>query len=239
VKELEDYYWFPPVLRNFQTEFIGFVVDKFNVYDVFIQHLKTIKLSRLPLTDLCSGSGEPAISILRKSNCFSRLKLTDKFPSALNITDNNISYEVQSTDVLDLEFKTGTYYTMFNAFNHFTDEEKLKITQNIQESGASAFIVEILEPTFFCLLKVFFTTTLGSLVLTPFIRPFSLKRLFFTYILPINIITITFDGMVSVLKSRSVNQYQDLFANNEHAINIVQLKNGLSPLIVIQIIGAK
>jgi len=239
VKELEDYYWFPPVLRNFQTEFIGFVVDKFNVYDVFIQHLKTIKLSRLPLTDLCSGSGEPAISILRKSNCFSRLKLTDKFPSALNITDNNISYEVQSTDVLDLEFKPGTYYTMFNAFHHFTDEEKLKITQNIQESGASAFIVEILEPTFFCLLKVFFTTTLGSLVLTPFIRPFSLKRLFFTYILPINIITITFDGMVSVLKSRSVNQYQDLFANNEHAINIVQLKNGLSPLIVIQIIGAK
>jgi len=239
VKELEDYYWFPPVLRNFQTEFIGFVVDKFNVYDVFIKYLKTLQLSVLPITDLCSGSGEPAIGIFRKSNCFSRLKLTDKFPSALNIHSDNIYYEVQSIDVLDMEFKSGTYYTMFNAFHHFTDEEKVKITQNIHNSGSTAFIVEILEPTIFCLLKICITTTLGSLILTPFIRPFSLKRLLFTYIIPINIITITFDGIVSVLKSRSVKHYQDLFANNEQAIKICRLKNGLNPIIVVQIIGAK
>ncbi len=239
MKELEDYYWFPPVLRNFQTEFIGFVVARFKVYDVFIQHLKTLQLSMLPVTDLCSGSGEPAISIFRKSNCFSRLKLTDKFPSALKIKDDKIYYEMQSTDVLEMEFKPGTCYTMFNAFHHFTDEEKVKIAQEIQNSGSAAFIVEILEPTVFCLLKIFLTTTMGSLVLAPFIRPFSLKRLFFTYILPVNIITITFDGIVSVFKSRSVKQYQDLFANNAHAIKIFRLKNGLSPLIIIQIIGAK
>jgi hypothetical protein len=239
VKELEDYNWFPPVLRNFQTDFIGFFVDRFHVYDVFIQHLKTLQLSMLPMTDLCSGSGEPAIGIFRKSNCFSRLKLTDKFPSDLNINDATISYDQQSTDVLEMAFKPGTYYTMFNAFHHFKDADKLKITQDIENSGATAFIVEILEPTVFCLLKIVFTTTLGSLVLTPFIRPFSLKRLFFTYIIPINIITITFDGIVSVFKSRSVKHYQDLFANNEQALKIVRLKNGLTPLIVIQIIGTK
>ena len=154
MKELEDYNWFPPVLRNFQTEFIGFVVDKFNVYNVFIQHLKTLQLSRLPMTDLCSGSGEPAIGIFKKSNCFSRLKLTDKFPSDLNITDATISYDLQSADVLEMAFKPGTCYTMFNAFHHFTDADKLKITQNIQNSGSTAFIVEILEPTVFCLLKI-------------------------------------------------------------------------------------
>lgn len=239
MKELEDYYWFPPVLRNFQTEFIGFVVDKFNVYDVFIQHLKEIWLSKQPMTDLCSGSGEPAITIFKKSNCFSHLKLTDKFPNALKINDKNIYYEMQSIDVLEMEFKPGTFYTMFNAFHHFKDKEKVKIVQEIQNSGSTAFIVEILEPTIFCLLKIFFTTTIGSFVLTPFIRPFSLKRLFFTYILPVNILTITFDGIVSVLKSRSVKQYQDLFANNEQAIKIFRIKNGLSPLIVIQIIEAK
>jgi hypothetical protein len=138
-----------------------------------------------------------------------------------------------------MEFKPGTFYTMFNAFHHFKDKEKVKIVQEIQNSGSTAFIVEILEPTIFCLLKIFFTTTIGSLVLTPFIRPFSLKRLFFTYILPVNILTITFDGIVSVLKSRSVKQYQDLFANNEHAIKIFRIKNGLTPLIAIQIIEAK
>jgi hypothetical protein len=77
------------------------------------------------------------------------------------------------------------------------------------------------------------------LVLTPFIRPFSLKRMIFTYIIPINIITITFDGIVSVLKSRSVKQYQGLFANRGQAMNIFRLKNGLNRLIVIQINGPK
>ena len=239
MKELEDYYWFPPVLRNFQTEFIGFVVEKFNVYDIFIQHLKTILLDRQPMTDLCSGSGEPAISIFRKSNCFTHLKLTDKFPNALKIHEDKISYEMQSIDVLKMEFKPETYYTMFNAFHHFTDEEKVKIVKQIQNSGSDAFIVEILEPTVFCFLKIFFTTIIGSLVLTPFIRPFSLKRLLFTYILPVNIITITFDGLISVLKSRSVKQYQNLLTNNERAIKIFKLKKGITPLIVIQIIGSK
>jgi hypothetical protein len=239
VKELEDYNWFPAVLRNFQTEFIGFIVDKFNVYGGFIQHLNALQLAKLPMTDLCSGSGNPAISIYRKSKCFSSLQLTDKFPSVLKIDDTEIHYEIQPSDVLEMEFKPNTYYTMFNAFHHFTDEEKIKITQKIQNSGSDAFIVEILEPSAFYLLKIMFTTTIGCLILSPFMRPFSLKRLFFTYILPVNLITITFDGIVSVFKARSVKHYQHLFANSEQKIQVVQLKNGLNPVIVIQLIGAK
>lgn len=235
MKELEDHRWFPPALRNFQTEFIGFVVTQLNVYDVFIQHIKTLNLSATSMTDLCSGSGEPAISIFRKSNCFSCLSLSDKYPGALNIHDDKIFYEKQSTDVLEMEFKTGTCYTMFNAFHHFKDEDKLKIVQKIQRSGSPAFIVEILEPRVFCLLKVFFTTTVGCLLVTPFMLPFSLRRLFFTYLLPVNILTITFDGIVSVLKSRSVKKYQNLFDKNENALKIFRLKNGLSTLIVLQI----
>jgi ubiquinone/menaquinone biosynthesis C-methylase UbiE len=235
MKELEDHSWFPPVLRNFQTDFIGFVVASFNVYDAFIQHLKNLSLPVQSMTDLCSGSGEAAINIFRKSNCFSHLYLSDKFPNDLKLDDGKISYDKTSTDVLEMEFNHGTYYTMFNAFHHFTDEEKLKIVTKIQNSGSGAFIVEILEPTVFCFLKIFFTTTLGSLLLTPFIRPFSLKRLFFTYILPINILTISFDGIVSVFKSRSVKQYQKLFTDNGHAIKVFRLQNRLSNIIIIQI----
>ncbi len=235
MKELEDYNWFPSFLRNWQTDFIGFVVAMFNVYDVFIAHLKTLPLSMPSMTDLCSGSGEPAITIFRKSSCFNRLSLSDKYPSALRFYDDKISYEMLSTDVLEMEFKHGTYYTMFNAFHHFGDEEKLKIVQKIQNSGSAASIVEILEPTIFCLLKVLFITTFGCLLLTPFILPFSLRRLFFTYILPVNILAITFDGVVSVLKSRSLKRYQNIFAHYGNALKVFRLKDGLITLIVIQI----
>lgn len=235
MKELEDYNWFPSMLRNFQTDFIGFVVAKLNVYDVLVDYLKTLSLPAYTMHDLCSGSGEPAISIFKKSNCFSHLLLSDKYPRPFLSADANISYQPQSTDVLNLEFKKNTYYTLFNSLHHFTDVEKLKLSETIIESGATAFIVEILEPTFICLVKVFFMTTLGSILLTPFIQPFSFKRLFFTYVFPINILTITVDGILSVLKSRSVKQYQTLFAQHHPSMQILRFPNGLSPLILIQI----
>ncbi len=187
------------------------------------------------MKDLCSGSGEPAINFFRKSNGFSSLGLTDKFPNRLGINDTRISYLMKRSDVLEMEFKPGTCYTMFNAFHHFNDDDKIKIANKIQTSGSNGFIVEILDPGIICFLRVLFITTIGSLFLTPFVRPFSLKRLFFTYIIPINIFTITYDGIISVFKSRSVKQYKKLFANHNDSISILRLKSILNPLIVIQI----
>lgn len=235
MKELEDYSWFPPLLRDFQLEFIGFVVTKFNVYDVFISYIQSLSLPLGSMTDLCSGSGEPAITIFRQSNCFNQLTLSDKYPNTAKLEGGTSEYTIQRADVLDMDFKAGTCYTMFNAFHHFSDAEKVKIVQNIQTTGSAAFFVEILEPTLFCLVKVFFTTTIGSLVLTPFIRPFSFIRLLLTYIVPVNLLAITFDGLVSVAKSRSVKQYQTLFAKQKDWVKIVKLKTTLSTLIVIHI----
>lgn len=235
LKELEDFDWFPSVLRNFQTEFIGFVVSRFNFYKSFITYLNELDLVPKPLTDLCSGSGEPAISIFKQPTCFSSLLLTDKFPNKIQSNDSRIIYDNNSIDVLQLEFTPDRYYTMFNSFHHFTDEQKGELVNKIQRSGATAFFVEVLEPTVFCGIKVYFMTIFGSLILTPFIKPFSFKRLLFTYILPINILTIFFDGITSVLKSRSLKQYKTLFTQHGQTVNIQRFNNGLSPIIVIHI----
>src|SRR5688500_4958757 len=235
MKELEDYNWFPSFLRNFQTEFIGFAVLKLKVYDVFIRHLRTLPLPEQPMFGLCSGSGEPAITIFRKSNCFTHLYLSDKYPNPTDTGDPKISYLSQNIDVLEMEFQPDTCYTMFNAFHHFKDEDKLNIVEKIHKSGSKAFFIEILEPHIDIFLKVLISTTVGHLVIAPFIKPFSWKRLFFTYIIPLNILTITFDWVVSVFKSRSKNQYDSLFLHYGSDIKIFKLKNGFSPLVVIQV----
>lgn len=134
-----------------------------------------------------------------------------------------------------MEFHAGTCYTMFNAFHHFNDSDKVKTAEKIQAAGRNAFFAEILEPSFFCLLKVIFLTTVGALLFTPFVKPFSIKRLLLTYVFPINIFTIFFDGVVSVFKSRSVKQYRKLFAHLGESIKVFRFKNFLSPLIIIQI----
>ena len=123
---------------------------------------------------------------------------------------------------------------MFNSFHHFSDDEKLEISQRIHKNGSAAFFVEILEPTILCLLKVLFITIVGSLLFTPFVKPFSYSRLFFTYIIPINLFTVTFDGLMSVMKSRSIKQYQKLFSENDLPVKVFRLESGLSSLIVIQ-----
>ena len=235
MKELEDYNWFPAIFRNFQTDFIGFVVSKFKSYGLFIDHLQALQPPLRTMTDLCSGSGEPAISIFRKSKSFTYLTLSDKFPRFLESNEDKICNEIKKIDVLEMSFQDNTCYTMFNAFHHFNDYEKLKIVQSIKKSGSHGFIVEILQPSVFCFLKIVVATTLGTFLITPFIVPFSFKRLFFTYIIPVNIFTIAYDGIVSVIKSRSFNEYRKMFSNSEYEPKIVTLRNGLNSLIVIQI----
>jgi len=235
MKELEDFARFPAWLRNFQTEFIGFVVVRFHIYQDFINYISKLSLPRQPMTDLCSGSGEPAIHIFKKSDCFDQLILSDKFPNKIPQSGDKISYPPESTDVLEMEWQPNMCYTMFNAFHHFKDEDKLKIAEKILASGSRSYIVEILEPSIICFFKVLFITTAGTLLFTPFVQPSSFKRLFFTYIIPINILTIAYDGIVSVLKSRSPNEYKKLFTDFGDSIKIISLGGNINSLIVIEI----
>lgn len=235
MKELEDFEWFPQILRQYQTEFIGFVVARFNVYAPFINYLNNDNSRPDKLFDLCSGSGEPAISIFKALTHSGDLTLSDKFPSSVQTSQTNISYIQTQMDVLTLNFNSNYTYTMFNAFHHFNKDEQMQIVSKIKSQKASAYFVEILSPNILFYLKVLTMTTLGTLLFTPFIKPFSIKRLFFTYLLPINLFTITYDGLVSVYKSKSVKQYRNQFNTWIEPTDIFELKKGLFSLIVIKI----
>jgi hypothetical protein len=235
VKELEDYPWFPPLLRNFQTEFIGFLVARFNAYGAFINYLNSLSIPEKQMVDLCSGSGEPAISIFQKTNSFNRLILTDKYPNPSSYPGKNITYLPGNMDVLEMKFEPGTCYTMFNSFHHFDTRNKLKIIYRMQNRKARGFFVEILQPTVGCFLKILLLTTLGTILFTPFVRPFSFKRLFFTYIIPVNVLTITYDGIVSVFKSCTVSTYRKLFAGYGDSVKVFKLGKGFRSLVVIQV----
>ena len=175
MKELEDYPNFPTWLRNFQTEFIGFVVVRFSIYRDLIKYINALSLPQQTMSDLCTGSGETAVHVFKECNCFSHLILSDKYPNNINYNDDKISYLPQSVDVLEMQFEPQICYTMFNAIHHFKDEDKQKLVQKMANSGSRCFFVEILEPKIFYFFKVLFVTTLGTLLFTPFIRPFSIK----------------------------------------------------------------
>ena len=204
MKELEDYNWFPQILRKFQLEFIGHFAVAIAIY----KPLKKIVLTIPNINkwvDLCTGASLPAIALHKSSTFNLPLVFTDKFPIY-----KHVNYE----DVLETNFETNTLYTMFNSWHHFTIKEQTLIVNKLTRTNTPFILAEILQPNILSLIKVIVAATLGQLVFTPFIKPFSFNRLVFTYIIPINIITVLFDGIVSVFKSVHIKNVQKFAREN-------------------------
>ena len=124
---------------------------------------------------------------------------------------------------------------MLNAFHHFSSDEQRALVRRLREESGGAYVVEVLEPTFSCFLKVLFATTIGTVALAPFVKPFSFARLFFTWIVPVNVVTITWDGLVSVFRSRSVRHYRRSLRDGTGRVGVMRLHHRWFPLVLIHI----
>lgn len=233
MKELEDYKWFPEFLRSEQSEFIGQMAIKTGIYFPLIKRLKSSDKLPKSLYDLCAGSGIPGQYIFEKTGCFDTLILSDKYPVSVDL-NKNITYLNESADVLTMTYSKDHCYIMLNAFHHFNESEQQHILKNCEAAGAHLIVAEILEPSVLCFAKIALTGTLGVLLLTPFICKMSWKKFFFTYIIPLNCLTITIDGLISVLKSKSVNQFKKQLVGFNN-IEISRLRTLAGPSIVIQL----
>src|SRR5215216_5714285 len=86
--ELEDFDWFPSVLRDAMTGWLRVVSEVMGVSAVaaplMLEAMESIDTTRI--IDLCSGGGGPVLSIVRKlEKGYDRkvsATLTDKFPNA-------------------------------------------------------------------------------------------------------------------------------------------------------------
>jgi hypothetical protein len=211
--ELEDLPGFPPLLRRMQVEFIGWLVERFSIYRPMVPHLvEALKHTKAEtLTDLGSGQGGPIRYLARQAPLVHvHFVLTDRYPAPSGDLPANVAWYPASVDAL------GTYapgtgpLCLFNTFHHFTPEQQQQLIRNHAARGV--LIHEVLQPDLFVLLKILLTTTVGQLILAPFVRPFRWERLLLTYVLPVNLVTITWDGLVSVLRADRAEVLMDRVA---------------------------
>ncbi len=230
LKELEDYNWFPKILRRWQTEFIGSVVIWTNLYKPLVPVLNKMITENtiISLQDCCSGSGTPAMYIHKQLAVQLPVLLTDKYPDESFENKPPVIYSIHSVDVLQMQPVENVLYTMYNAFHHFSAEHQHCILQKMAANKIPFLIAELLEPGFINIVKIFFTATLGQIFTAPLVQPFSLSRLFFTYIIPVNLFTITYDGIISVLKSKTVKQYKmmvESISTQNYTITVSKINN--------------
>jgi len=211
--EFEDQPWFPGVLRDYQTGFIGFTANALNLYSEVPGMLKKAGAHRV--VDLASGAGQPAVEsteALRKQG--GTLLLTDKFPNKeaaeFEAGKDGITYLKRPVDLTKSDLPKGDTYTLFNAFHHFDDDARIDLIGRVHSSGGRLFVFEPLRSNIFTFIRVAAATLIGPLIFTPFIRPFTWSRMLFTYLLPVGIAVTFWDGAVSVIRALSVKDCERL-----------------------------
>jgi hypothetical protein len=142
--ELEDQPWFPAVIRDGGTDFLGFVFNTFNLYQPAGSMIEDVlnKTGYNEVLDLCSGNGGPLESVSKLIN-ETRVELlnvtpvkfilSDKFPnveaykSIKQRTKSRITYIEESVDILKNNNHRKVYEQCFRQFTFSSQTVKCSL----------------------------------------------------------------------------------------------------------------
>lgn len=210
--EFEDLPWFPDFLRQNMMDFLRFAISKLRVYEPIVPLLQEIirKSAKPEILDLCSGGGGGIQGVQQRLNYLMQqlvpITLSDKYPNipAFELvktqTKGQIDYIPEPVDATDVpEHFTGCR-TIFSAFHHFRPEVAQAILADAAEKRVPIGIFEGASKSYLEIILAILLFPLVFLVLTPFMRPFRLSRLVFTYVIPLIPLCTIWDGSVSILR---------------------------------------
>ncbi len=248
--EFEDQKWFPNFLRNYGTDFLQFLSNKTKMYKPIIPILeKGLRKSNThQIVDLGSGGGGGLIwlnSELKKSITDLKIFLTDFYPNipAFEYTKNqadNFEYITTPIDARQVPKGLEGLRTQFLSLHHFKPKDAQQILQNAVDAQCSIAIFEAQERSIPSILAMLFSP-LTVLFTTPFIRPFKIGRVIFTYLIPIVPLFVLWDGVVSALRTYSVKEMHALIdgLNNKDSFDweVARIKSG--PGVILYLLGTK
>ncbi|MEZ4804736.1 MAG: hypothetical protein R2852_04430 [Bacteroidia bacterium] len=248
--EFEDLKWFPTFLRNYGTDFLQFLSNKTKMYKPIIPILKKglEKSGSKQIIDIGSGGGGGLIwlnSELKKEIPDLKIILTDFYPniSAFNFTKkqaDNIEFIEKPIDARNVPSDLLGLRTQFLALHHFRPKDAEQILQNTINSNSSIAIFEAQERSVSSILAMLFSP-ITVLLITPFIRPFKIFRIVFTYLIPIVPIFVLWDGVVSSLRTYSIKEMNELVSKLDgkelYDWEINKIKSG--PSVILYLLGTK
>lgn len=101
------------------------------------------------------------------------------------------------------------FRTLFTSFHHFHPEAARALLRDAVRNRQGIGVFEARQRT----PKALLLTALSPLFVllsTPFIRPFRLSRLLFTYLLPVVPLVVLFDGIVSCLRTYTPAELREM-----------------------------
>jgi hypothetical protein len=220
--EFEDLPWFPNFLRQSMMDFLRFAISKIYIYEPIIPLMQEAltHTTQPDILDLGSGGGGGIIGIQRdlSKHLGYRVPITlsDKFPNLPAFalvqaqTKGAITYIPDSVDATNVPAQFTSFRTIFSAFHHFKPALAKAILEDAAKKKVPIGVFEGASKNWWEIALVLTIFPFIILAATPFIRPFRLSRLIFTYIIPVLPLCIMWDGMVSILRLYSPDMLLEL-----------------------------
>jgi len=216
--ELHDFNWLPSIWRECLTDFLSFYSYHVNPYKPAIKRLCiAMKQSNTrQIVDLCSGKGLYMLKLIKcmtDMNCkLDKIILTDKYPcpktfeSLKTRSNGHIQYIRDSVDAINVQSNLKGFRTFFSSFHHFSPDNAQKIINDAVKAKQGIAIFEYSSRNPIIAFNAALFGPILLLILTPFIRPFTYRRLLWTYLLPIVPVIFCWDGLVSHLRTYTVKE---------------------------------
>ncbi len=212
--EFMDQPWYPAAFRRMQTDYLQFVVTRGSGHEQLIPLIQKAlhQAGTTEIVDLCSGGTGPWLKLqarLARAGSPVSVKLTDKYPDPASIhrwasaPDTPLEYLADPVDALCVPSHLRGMRTLFEGFHHFRPEHARAILQDAASQKAAIGIFEAsFKPPLDALLLLLspLMTLLGYLFVTPFLRPRTLTRFFWTYLVPVVPLATCWDGLISMLR---------------------------------------
>ncbi len=225
--EIEDFAWFPDVLRTCMTRLIvvmhrllGSRDELAALIDIALKHAE-----KPAIVDLCSGSGGPMLEVFSAIQDNPRrqdlsLTLSDLYPNldlAKEINshhDSRIRYITSPVDATKVGPAVKGVRAMVGSLHHMRPEVAQRILRDAEESRQPICIFEISDNSFpialwWVALPLNF---LMAFFITPLVRPLSWQQLVFTYLLPIIPLCFAWDGAVSNARTYTLEDMDELLS---------------------------
>lgn len=223
--EFHDLATFPSVWRDMLTDFMSFFAIRFHVFQPIVPKLAQLarRLNTPCLIDLCSGAGGPALAVWRELASGPEgalpIVLTDKYPNLTAFsriaeeTGGSVSYIGHPIDATHVPADLLGFRTLFGAFHHFRPATAQAILRDAAQKRQGIGIFEYTERNLLIWALPILLTPAFLWIVTPFLRPFTWRRLLWTYLVPVVPVIALWDELVSCLRTYSTRELRHLTAD--------------------------
>ncbi|MCC6453861.1 MAG: class I SAM-dependent methyltransferase [Caldilineaceae bacterium] len=250
--EIHEQPWCPPAVRDGATDCLNVIAIWGRQYAYIVPKLRYAlqQTQARRVIDLCSGGGGPWLQLASRFQSGGELEplevlLTDLYPNlaamqaAVKQSHEQIRYIATPVDATHLDAELEGFRTLFTAFHHFPPTVARAILQDAvnRQQGIGIFEQTSRKPLS---ILVMLLLPLIALIVVPFVRPFRLSRLFWTYLLPAIPLVLCIDGIVSCLRTYSASEMAELIAGvqgNSYIWDIGRVRSPLSPIGILYTIG--